>query len=56
MVKVPVGVVVTELDADATVMVMVSFSPEAGVVVAAERVVVEEAAEDPEVGQAISRL
>ena len=56
MVRVPVGVVVTELDADATVIVIVSCSPSEGVVVAAERVVVEAAPDDVEVGQAIRRL
>jgi len=48
--------VVTELDADATRMVMASLSPVEGVVVAAARVVEEGTAEEFELGQAISRL
>ena len=55
-VRVPVGMVVTELDADATRMVMASLSPVEGVVVAAARVVEEGTAEEFELGQAISRL
>lgn len=39
MVSVPVGVVVFEDEAEATVMVIASFPPAAGVVVAAESVV-----------------
>jgi superfamily II helicase len=39
MVSVPVGVVVLEADAEATVMVITSFAPGAGVVLAAESVV-----------------
>ena len=58
MVKVPVGVVVTELDSGATVMVMTSLAPEDGVVVAAESVVVVASREEVEVvvGHAVSRL
>ena len=41
MVSVPVGVVVLELDAEATVMLMASLAPGAGVLVAAESVVFE---------------
>jgi hypothetical protein len=41
MVSVPVGVVVLEADAEATVMLMASLDPGAGVPVAAERVVFE---------------
>ena len=40
MLKVPVGVAVLELEADATLMVIASFVPEAGVVVTAESAVV----------------
>ena len=56
--SVPVGVVVTELEADATLIVMRSLAPEDGDVVAAESVVAEPANVDPEVltGQAESRL
>ena len=39
IVKVPMGVVVLELEAEATLMVMVSLAPGAGVVVAADSVV-----------------
>jgi hypothetical protein len=46
MVKVPVGVVVTELDPEATVIVMVSLAPDAGEVVVAERVVVDASSTD----------
>jgi hypothetical protein len=38
--RVPVGVVVLELEADATLMLIASVAPEAGVVVAAESAVV----------------
>jgi hypothetical protein len=41
MVSVPVGVLVLELDAEATVMLMASFAPGAGVLVVAESVVFE---------------
>src|SRR5437588_13064798 len=41
MVSVPVGVVVLEVDAEATVMLMASLAPTAGVLVAAESVVFE---------------
>jgi hypothetical protein len=50
--SVPVGVVVLELEADATLIVMASFAPEAGVVVAAESVVVEATGVEPDVGHA----
>ena len=56
MVSVPVGMAATELDADATVMVMVSLSPVEGVVVAAASVVAEGTVEEFELGQAISKL
>lgn len=54
----PVGVVETELDVGATVMVMTSLAPDVGEVVAAERVVVVESNEevDEVVGQADRRL
>lgn len=53
----PVGVVVIELELGATVMVMTSFAPEVGVLLAAESVVVEASREvDDVVGQAFSRL
>ena len=56
MVNVPVGVAVLELDPDATVMVMRSLAPGAGVIVAAESVVFDTtgAVEDP--GHADSKL
>lgn len=55
IVSVPVGIAVLELDADATVIVMTSFAPGAGVVVAVISVVLEAAnVEDP--GQAESKL
>ena len=41
MVSVPVGIVVLEADAEATVMLMASLAPGAGVPVAAESVVFE---------------
>ncbi len=58
MVSVPVGVVVTEEEAAATLIVMTSLAPEDGDVVAAESVVVEPANVDTVVftGQAESRL
>ena len=52
MVKVPVGVAVFELEAEATLMVMASFAPDAGVVVAADSVVVEATGVEPDVGHA----
>ena len=56
--RVPVGVDVTELDPEATVIVTTSFAPELGEVVAALRVVFEEVFEDVlvGVGQAEKRL
>ena len=57
MVKVPVGVVVVELDAEVTVIEMVSPAPGAGVMVAAERVVFEGTVpEEVEAGHAASKL
>jgi hypothetical protein len=50
--KVPVGVAVLELEAEATLMVMASFAPGAGVLVAAESVVVEATSVAPDVGHA----
>lgn len=47
--KVPVGVVVLELEAKLTLMVMVSFAPAAGEVVCAESVVVEATNEEEDV-------
>lgn len=57
-VNVPVGVVETELELGATLMVMTSLAPDAGEVVAAERLVVVESSEevDDVVGQADRRL
>lgn len=56
MVSVPVGVVVVDADADVTLIVIESFAPLAGVVVAAESVVFEftSVVEDP--GHAESKL
>ena len=56
MVRVPVGVTVLELDPEATVIIMASFAPAAGVAVTAESVVFEgtNAVEDP--GHAVSKL
>lgn len=56
IVKVPVGVVVVELDPDATVMVIVSLAPDAGVDVAAARVVFEPTSDVVDPGQADNRL
>ena len=57
MLNVPVGVVVSELEPGATVMVMVSFAPDEGPVVAAERVVRDASKEEEGVvGQAVSKL
>ena len=55
MVTVPVGVVVTELQAEATVMLITSFAPRATLLVAAEGVVVEGIGE-AQLVQALSRL
>ena len=49
MATVPVGTVVLELEAEATLTVMASFAPEEGVVVAAESAVVEAIAVVPTV-------
>jgi hypothetical protein len=55
--SVPVGVVSSELDAEATVIVTVSFAPDAGEVVAAERVVSDASNDDDVVvGHAVRRL
>lgn len=55
--NVPVGVPIAELDADATVIVMVSLAPEEGVAFAPESVVIDPAREEePVVGHAFSRL
>jgi len=55
-VTVPVGAEVLELDAGATVMVMMSLPPDAGEVVAGESVVVVVASVgELEAGQAVSR-
>ena len=43
IVNVPVGVTVLEVDPEATAIVIASFAPEAGVVVAADTVVCEAA-------------
>lgn len=56
MVKVPVGVAVLDLEADATLMVMTSLAPDPGVVVAADGVVVVATSEEPDVGHASSKL
>jgi hypothetical protein len=54
---VPVGVVASEVESEATVMVMVSLAPEAGVLVEAESVVVEAVNEEAVVeGHAVSSL
>ena len=55
MVTVPMGVVVTELQAEATVMLITSFAPGATLLVAAEGVVVEGIGE-VQLVQALSRL
>jgi hypothetical protein len=57
-VKVPVGVVETEVEDGATLMVMTSATPDAGEAVVAERVVVVETSEEADevVGQADKRL
>ena len=52
-VTVPVGVVVTELEAEATVMIIASLAPGATLLLAAESVVVEGVVKE---GQALSRL
>ena len=57
IVKVPVGVVVLELEPEATVMVIVSSAPAAGELVVADKVVVEASNDEAGiVGQAPSRL
>jgi hypothetical protein len=57
MVKVPVGVVVTELEPEATVIVTVSVAPAAGVVVVAEKETVEaSSADEVVVGHASNKL
>lgn len=52
----PLGVVLIELDSGATVMVMVSFAPEDGVLVAAVSAVMVGFNDDPEPVQAFIRL
>jgi hypothetical protein len=56
MLTVPVGIAVLELEAEATVMVMGSPTPAAGVVVCGESVVVEAVNVGEDVGHAISKL
>jgi len=56
-VRVPVGIVVTELDSEATVMVITSLAPEEGVLLSAVREVVVASREEAELdGHAVSRL
>ena len=55
-VSVPVGVIVLEDDAEATVIVMTSFAPGAGVVVAAESVVFDVTGEVEDPGQSVNKL
>jgi len=55
-VSVPVGVAVLEADPEATVIVMASVAPGAGVVVAAERVVFEGTNDGEDPGQAVIKL
>jgi hypothetical protein len=55
MVSVPVGVVVSALEAEATVIVIASLAPDAGLLVEADRVVLEAVNEEAVVaGQAVS--
>jgi hypothetical protein len=57
IVSVPVGVDESELESEATVIVMVSLAPEAGLELAAVSVVEDDAKEDPlVVGHAVSNL
>ncbi len=58
MVIVPVGVAVTLEELEETVIVTTSLAPEAGVDVAADKVVVEAASDalEEDAGQAVSRL
>ena len=57
MVSVPVGVVVSVLEVEATVIVIASLAPDAGLLLAADRVVVEAVNEEAVVaGQAVSNL
>jgi hypothetical protein len=56
MANVPVGVVVLELESEATVIVIVSSAPETSEVVAAESVVFEGTADEEDVPHASSRL
>jgi hypothetical protein len=56
-VRVPVGVVVMELDSGATVIVITSLAPEEGVLLAAVREVVVASRDEAELeGHAVSRL
>ena len=55
MVSVPVGVVVSVLEVEATVIVIASLAPDAGLLVEADRVVLEAVNEEAVVaGQAVS--
>ena len=57
MVSVPVGVVVSVLEVEATVIVIASLAPDAGPLLAADRVVLEAVNEEAVVaGQAVSNL
>jgi hypothetical protein len=56
MVNVPVGVEVMELDSGDTVMAMVSFAPEAGVLVAAESEVVVGSKDEDDPGGVATRF
>jgi hypothetical protein len=57
MVSVPVGVVVSVLEVEATVIVIASLAPDAGVLLAVDRVVLEAVNEEAVVaGQAVSNL
>ena len=57
MVRLPVGVAVVELEPDATVIVIVSLAPEAGVELAAANVVSDAASEEAvDVCQLVNRL
>jgi hypothetical protein len=57
MVSVPVGVVVSEVELEATVIVIASLAPDAGLLLAAVRVVVEAVNDEAlVVGQAFNNL
>jgi hypothetical protein len=53
---VPVGVAVLDVDPEATVIVMASLEPGAGVMVAAESVVFEGTNDEEDPGQAVIKL